>query len=95
MDYRFLSQASRFPQISEAFFVFVLDLIGSTIKRKIALVENPALILKVIADYEPLLPAGIEVKLQCLNWYHLPTQVKIQSMIIFKVVIWLRAGGVC
>jgi hypothetical protein len=67
MDYRFLSQASRFPQILEAFFVFVLDLIESTIKRRIALVENPALVLRGIADSEPLLPAGIEVKLHCLN----------------------------
>jgi phage tail protein X len=66
----------------EAFFVFVLDLIESTIKRRIALVENPALILRGIADSEPLLPAGIEVKLHCLNWYHLPTQVKIQSMVV-------------
>jgi hypothetical protein len=60
MDYRFLSQASRFPQISEAFFVFVLDLIGSINQKKIALVENPALILKVIANDEPLLPAGLK-----------------------------------
>ena len=82
MDYRFLSQASRFPQISEAFFVFVLDLMGQQSKEKIALVENPALILKVIADDEPLLPTGIEVKLHCLNWYHLPTQVKVQSMVV-------------
>ena len=55
---------------------------GSTIKRKIALIENPALILKAIVGYEPLLPAGIEVKLHCLNWYHLPTQVKVQSMVV-------------
>jgi hypothetical protein len=81
MDYRFLSQASRFPQIWEAFFVFVLDLMGQQ-SKKIALVESPALILKAIADDEPLLPAGIEVKLHCLNWYHLPTQVKVQSMVV-------------
>ncbi len=55
---------------------------GVNNQKKVALVENPALILKAIADYEPLLPAGIEVKLHCLNWYHSPTQVKVQSMVV-------------
>lgn len=61
MDYRFLSQASRFPQISEAFFVF-----GSNRKRlkaengKNALVENPAMKLQTL-QVKATSYAGIEV----------------------------------
>ena len=64
-------------------------------QKEVALVENPAIIPKAMVGDEPPLSAGIEVELHCLNCHHLPTQAKIQSMIFFKVVIWLRAGGVC